>query len=177
MEGSYLSIQFKAFPVFSLIVIRTVAVVERPALLRYLLEDVNFEYITASPHALHDILYFWISRLDSVSSGSFCFSPIEKDTRNKLILLLIFSVSFFFSPLAQGGWGRGVGSVSLPWSYLVHLSCKNFQNGGWGISRGTMHRDHKRLVIYPNGCMGCQSERQTSPSVVPSGFMLRIGKP
>lgn len=58
MEGSYLIIRFKAFPVFSVIVIRTVAVLERTALFRYLLEDVNFQYITASPLGLRDILYF-----------------------------------------------------------------------------------------------------------------------
>ena len=57
-EGSYRHIQFKAFPVFSSNVIRTVAVVEGPAVLRYLLEDVDLEYVTASPHTLHDILYF-----------------------------------------------------------------------------------------------------------------------
>lgn len=48
-------------------------------------------------HPLHcDILYFFVSRLDS--SGSFCFDPIEDVTRNKIILLPIFSVSFFFPP-------------------------------------------------------------------------------
>lgn len=178
MEGSYLSMQFKAFPIFSLVVIWTVDVVKRTALLKHLLEDVNFECITASPHALHGIFYFWISRHGSVASGSFCFSPIEKDKRNKLMLLLIF---FCFSPaLAQGRWGKRVRSVNLPWSYVMRyvmrLSCKNFQGEWWGIIRGTMHRDHKCFVVYPNGCMGCQWERRTSTSVVPWGFMLRIGK-
>lgn len=103
MEGSYLSMQFKAFPIISLIVIWTVAVVKRTALLKHLLEDVNFECITASPHALHGILYFWISRLDSVASGSFCISPIEKDKRNKLILLIFFC---FFPPPSPGKMGK-----------------------------------------------------------------------
>lgn len=46
----------------------------------------------------------------------------------------------------------------------------------WGISRGTMQRDHKGQVIYPNGCKGCQWERQISNPVVAWGFKLRRGK-
>lgn len=67
------SISVSSLRLFPLIVTMTVAVLERTAILSYLLEDVNFEYITASSHALCDVMCFWISRLDSVSSGKFWF--------------------------------------------------------------------------------------------------------